>query len=144
MHALQHLGEALVGLSPARLEMLELPEQLLEALEDARRMNQHEARRRQMQFIGRLMREIDPAPIEAQLARWREPGNAEKARIAAAERWRARLLAEADALDELCRQVPRADRSQLSALAMRAAEERAHGSPPHAYRELFRVLNTLL
>jgi ribosome-associated protein len=144
MHALQHLGETLVGLSAARLEMLGLPEQLLEALEDVRRMNQHEARRRQMQFIGRLMRDIDPAPIEAKLARWREPANAEKARTAAAERWRSRLLAEAGALDELCRQVPQADRRQLSALATRAADERAHGTPPHAYRELFRVLNGLL
>jgi len=97
-----------------------------------------------MQFIGRLMREIDPAPIEAQLARWREPGNAEKARIAAAERWRSRLLVEAGALEELCRQVPRADRRQLSVLATRAADERAHGTRPHAYRELFRVLNALL
>ena len=90
------------------------------------------------------MREVDPAPIEAQLARWREPGNAEKARVAAAERWREQLLSNACALDELCAQWPVADRAKLAALIARAAEEHAHGSPPHAYRALFRALNALL
>jgi len=144
MHALQQLGEALVGLSSVRLQALELPDKLFEAVSEAQRLTQREARRRQLQFIGRLMREVDPAPIEAQLARWREPGNAEKARVAAAERWRERVLHEVGALDRLCEQVPRADRTRLAALVARTTEERAHGSPPHAYRELFRELNALL
>jgi ribosome-associated protein len=144
MRALQDLGETLVSLGPARLDALALPQKLAEAIAEARRLTQREARRRQLQFIGRLMREVDPAPIEAQLARWREPGNAEKARVAAAERWREQLLSNAGALDELCAQWPNAERAKLAALVARATEEHAHGSPPHAYRALFRALNTLL
>jgi ribosome-associated protein len=144
MHALQDLGEALVGLSSTRLRALALPEKLAEAVSEAQRLTQREARRRQLQYIGRLMREVDPAPIEGQLKRWREPGSADKARVLAAERWRERLLSEAGALDRLCVQVPRANRHRLAALVTRAAGERARGSPPHAHRALFRELNALL
>src|SRR5262249_55931118 len=120
MHALQQLGEALVGLSSARLQALALPDKLFEAVSEAQRLTQREARRRQLQFMGRLMGGVDPGPIEAQLARWREPGNADKARVAAAERWRERLLDEVGALDRLCEQVPRADRPRLETLIARA------------------------
>ncbi|MEO8739044.1 MAG: ribosome biogenesis factor YjgA [Casimicrobiaceae bacterium] len=144
MIELQDLGEVLSQLSPARLAALALPERLVDAIGIARRLNRREARRRQMQYVGRLMRDIDPAPIEAQLAQWSAAPNAEKVRIAAVERWRARLLEGPVALDELCATAPRADRSRLSALVARSHEERARGSPPHAYRELFRELNALL
>ena len=144
MLALQDLGEALVALSPTRLAALLLPERLADAVAAARHLSRREARRRQLQYIGRLMREVDPAPIEAQLARWAVAPHVEKVRIAAVERWRQRLLAEASALDELCAESPRADRARLAALAARAAAEHTRGAPPHAYRELFRELNTLL
>ncbi len=144
MLALQDLGEALTELNPARLAALALPERLAEAIATARKLTRHEARRRQMQFVGKLMREIDPSPIQAQLEQWAVAPNAEKARIAAVERWRARLLDEAAALDQLCAQSQSADRPRLTALIARAADERARGSPPHAYRELFRELNSLL
>ena len=103
-----------------------------------------EARRRQMQFIGRLMRDVDPLPIQARLEQWAGAPNAEKARLAHVERWRTRLLSDAVALDQLCAAVPHADRARLSALVVRVQGERARAAPPHAYRELFRVLNTLL
>jgi ribosome-associated protein len=144
MLALQDLGETLTGLKPDRLAALELPERLAEAIAIARKLTRHEARRRQMQYVGRLMRDIDPAPIEAQLANWAVAPNAEKARIADVERWRKRLLEEPGALEVLGTQFPRADRPRLAALVARAAEERGRGSPPHAYRELFRELNVLL
>src|ERR1700690_1257374 len=67
MLALQDLGEALTELNPARLAALALPERLAEAIATARKLTRHEARRRQMQFVGKLMRGIDPAAIEAQL-----------------------------------------------------------------------------
>ncbi|MCJ7838452.1 MAG: DUF615 domain-containing protein, partial [Burkholderiales bacterium] len=63
MLALQELGEQLVGLNEQQLEIMQLPESLLEAVQEARRLTKHEARRRQMQYIGRLMRDIDAAPI---------------------------------------------------------------------------------
>lgn len=144
MLALQDLGEALIDLNPARLAALPLPERLADAIAAAKHLTRREARRRQLQYIGRLMRDVDPAPIEAQLAQWAVAPHAEKARIAAVERWRERLLAEADALDQLCTESPRADRSRFAALVARAAAERTRGTPPHAYRELFRELNALL
>ena len=144
MHDLQSLGETLVQLSAARLSELGLPERLADAVEQARGIRKHEARRRQMQYIGRLMRDVDPEPIRARLAQWGAAPAAEKARLAAVERWRERLLVDSAALDHLCAAAPHADRARLSALVMRAKGERARAVSPHAYRELFRVLNTLL
>jgi len=68
MHELQRLGAALVELSAAHLERIALPEALAHAVREARRIRSHEGKRRQVQFIGRLMRELDPEPIRAQLA----------------------------------------------------------------------------
>jgi ribosome-associated protein len=144
MHDLQSLGETLVQLSAPRLSELGLPERLADAIEQARAISKHEARRRQMQYIGRLMRDVDPDPIRARLAQWGAAPAAEKARLTAVERWRERLLSDAVALDQLCAAVPHADRARLSALVVRVQGERARAAPPHAYRELFRVLNTLL
>ncbi|HTS23794.1 MAG TPA: ribosome biogenesis factor YjgA [Casimicrobiaceae bacterium] len=143
MGALQSLGEALLELSPARRAELGLPERLLDALEAAGRITRHEARRRQLQFIGRLMRDVDPAPIRERLAQWAAAPNAEKARLHAVERWRERLLAERDALDGLCAEQPTADRDRLAALIEAAHAERARAQPPRAYRELYRALNRL-
>jgi ribosome-associated protein len=144
MHELQTLGETLVRLSAARLSELGLPERLFDAIEQARAITKHEARRRQMQYIGRLMRDVDPDPIRSRLAQWGDAPAAEKARLATVERWRERLLAEPAALDQLCAAVPHADRARLSTLVARVQAERARAAPPHAYRELFRALNTLL
>jgi ribosome-associated protein len=144
MHDLQSLGETLVRLSAPRLSELGLPERLFDAIEQARAITKHEARRRQMQYIGRLMRDVDPDPIRSRLAQWGTAPAAEKARLAAVERWRERLLTDAAALDQLCVAVPHAERAHLSALVARVHGERARAAPPHAYRELFRALNKLL
>lgn len=63
MHALQDIGEQLVELNSKQLAELDLPEALMDAIVEAKRLRKHEARRRQMQFIGKLMREVDTAPI---------------------------------------------------------------------------------
>jgi ribosome-associated protein len=144
MNALQALGEALLDVAPARRAELDLPERLIEALDAAQRITGREARRRQLQFIGRLMRDIDAAPIRTRLAQWADAPNAEKARLHALERWRERLLADDDALDRLCAERPAADRALLAALVDAVRAERAHGQPPRAYRELFRALTALL
>ena len=68
MHALQELGEELVALQPARLRSLALPESLLEAIEQAQRISSREGRRRQLQLIGKLMRQVDADPIRDALA----------------------------------------------------------------------------
>ena len=73
MTALQRLGEELVELSPDQLARLALPEDLREAVLECRRLTRHEAIRRQMQYIGKLMRDLDAAPIASQLAQMQAP-----------------------------------------------------------------------
>src|SRR5271166_3037443 len=116
MSALQALGEALLRVGPARRAELALPERLRDALDAAQRITQREARRRQLQFIGRLMREVDAAPIRARLAQWADAPNAEKARLHAVERWRERLLSAPASLEALCAEQPHADRARFAAL----------------------------
>ena len=144
MDELQALGEALVRVDPRRLTDLDLPERLLDAIGETRRITQHEARRRQLQFIGRLMREVDASSIRARLAEWNDAPNREKARLHAIERWRERLLVESGALRALCAEHPSADRSALAALIDSVHRERMRGAAPRAYRELFRALDTVL
>jgi ribosome-associated protein len=143
MAALQALGEALLAVGPGRRAELDLPERLSEALDATQRITQREARRRQLQFIGRLMRDIDAAPIRARLAQWADAPNAEKARLHALERWRERLLSETGALEELCAERPAAERPRLALLVESVHAERAQDKPPRAYRELFRALDAL-
>jgi ribosome-associated protein len=144
MEALQALGERLVELDSARLASLGLPERLVDAVALARRTTRHEARRRQMQFIGRLMRDIDPAPLEAAFERWAQGPAEERARFAALERWRTRLLDEAGAFDAFVVEHPATDRKALQEMIAAAREERARGGPPHRQRALFRLLKTLV
>jgi ribosome-associated protein len=140
MHELQKLGAALVQLSAAHLERISLPEDLARAVRDARRIRSHEAKRRQVQFIGRLMRELDPEPIRAQLAVV-EGGSAQaRASHQRVEHWRARLMEDEDALTQFARECAGADLQQLRALLRNARKEQAEGKPPRAYRELFRII----
>ncbi len=140
MHALQGLGEQLVTLDPARLRSLSLPERLVDAVLLARTITRHEARRRQMQFIGRLMRDVDPLPLEAALKRWHAGPAEERARFAALEHWRTRLLDEAGALEAFMAAHPEADRQEIDALVVAARAERMRGGPPHRQRALFRAV----
>jgi ribosome-associated protein len=144
MHALQALGEALVDLAPAQLEGLELPEALADAIADARRIATFEGRRRQMQFIGRLMRNIDPEPIAQRLALLRQGRERDHGLQHEIERWRARLLAEDEALTQLAAAHPGIDSRQLHTLVRNARREAARGQPPKASRALFRALRSLL
>lgn len=140
MHARQRLGEALVELTPAQLSGLDLPEQLRDAIAEARRVPTFEGRRRQMQYIGRLMREVDPAPIERYLALLRNERSRDNARHHEVERWRQRLLESDEALTELARLHPGLDTQQLHTLARNARREMAAGAPPRSSRALFRML----
>ena len=140
MEALQDLGTTLVGLPPGRLAKLDLPERLVDAIGLARGITKHEARRRQMQYVGRLMRDVDPAPIRAALERWESVPRAEKARFASLERWRERLLDEAGAIEAFMAAHPAADRSVLERAIGAALAERSRGGPPHAFRALFRAI----
>ncbi len=143
MHALQDMGAALVELSPERLGRIEMPEDLRSAIREAQRLTRHEARRRQMQYIGRLMRDADPAPIRQALDALNGASAVETARQHRLERLRERLLEDEAVLTEIGAAHPGADITRLKQLRRGALHEREAGKPPKQYRELFRTLREL-
>jgi ribosome-associated protein len=143
MLELQSLGAALAALPDSQLAGLQMPEDLREALLEAKRIRSHEAKRRQMQYIGRLMREVDPEPIRAQLAALEGSSAQAAAAHRRLEAWRARLLEDDAALTDFAGEHPGADLQQIRALIRNAREEQKQSRPPRAYRELFRVLKSL-
>ncbi len=140
MQALQDLGETLARLSVEQLARLDLPQGLNEALLDAKRIRQHEAHRRQLQYIGRLMRSQDATAIAARLADLQGESDASKAQFHALERWRSRLLEDEASLAEWLDLHPGSDIQLLRQLIRNARREHAEGLPPKASRALFRLL----
>ncbi len=140
MHGLQELGEELAGLSVERLRSLDLPDRLLEALLAIKSIKAHGAVRRQQQFIGKLMRDVDPAPLRAQLDIW--AGNSREAVVRShlAEHWRERLLADDDAFTALLAEFPATDIPTMRTLIRNARKERGDNRPPRNFRELYRLL----
>ena len=144
MLALQDLGAELVELPENHLAALDLPEKLRDAIELARRITSHGAQKRQRQYIGRLMRDVDAEPIRALLERLRGTDRVSKAHFQESERWRDRLIAEGDtALAEFLERRPEADRQHLRRLMREAVEEAARGRQPRHARELFRYIHSL-
>jgi ribosome-associated protein len=147
MHALQDLGVALVELDPQRLSALArdaaLPDRLVDAAAAARSITAHGGRKRALQYVGKLMRSVDPEPIRRQLDAWARGHDIDTARAHALERWRERLLADPSALDALAVLHPTLDRPRFRALIARAKADRDGARPPHAYRELYRELKAL-
>jgi ribosome-associated protein len=143
MHALQDLGAALVKLNNQKLAQLNLPEELAGAVTEAKRLKKHEAIRRQMQYIGRLMRGVDAEPIAAQLAAWNGDSVEETARMHQLERWRERLLAHDDALTEFAAEHAGIDTQALRTLIRNARKEAELGKPPRNSRALFRALREI-
>jgi ribosome-associated protein len=142
---LQKLGEQLVGLSPAQLQGMPLSAELAEAIKLAQRISERAGRRRQLQLIGKLMRQEDAEPIREALARLEHKSAAAIAEHHQAERWRERLLGEGDAaVTEFVAQYPAVDRQQLRQLIRRAQQEQAGNKPPRSARELFRLVRGLL
>lgn len=144
MAALRDLGASLLDLPQASVDALPLGEKLAGALRDARRITSHEARRRQVQYIGKLMREVDPAPIRAALAAAAGQSASARARQRQIEQWRERLVADDAALTEFAGEHPAADLQVLRTLIRNARREIAGTHPPRAQRELFRVVRELL
>lgn len=138
--ALQSLGEALAELPSDALEPLGLPDRLLHALEELRRITSHEARRRQRQFIGRLMRNVDPAPLQALLESRARPSREAARLFRIAEQWRDRLVAEgAAAVSAFVIACPGVDATELGE-AVEAARAGRSGAP----KRLFRMIKALV
>jgi ribosome-associated protein len=144
MHELQALGERLVTLNASQLDEVGLPLQLRTAVDDAKRFTGHEARRRQMQYIGRLMRDVDPETIRDKLRIWEGVSHEHTARHHRVERWRERLMQDDGALGELAKEQPGLDMQRLRSLVRSARDELTAGRPPRSHRELFRFLRESL
>ncbi|MDR1708452.1 MAG: DUF615 domain-containing protein [Candidatus Accumulibacter sp.] len=141
MEELQELGQALAALPAERREKIDLPEELTEAIEAYRRMTrQNEARRRQMQYIGRLMRGVDAEPIRAALAEARGESAAGAARQRRLERLRDALLADESALTQIAALYPAIDLQALATLRRAALKEQQETRPPRHYRAIYRLL----
>ncbi|MGQ0544950.1 MAG: ribosome biogenesis factor YjgA [Betaproteobacteria bacterium] len=143
MHELQALGAALVDLPESQVGEMALEPRLEEAVLEAKRIKSHEAKRRQLQYIGRLMREIDAEPIRARLAAVEGHSAQEGARHRRLEAWRERLLADDAALTEFASQYPSTDIQAVRTLIRNTRKEQKEGKPPRAYRELFRLLKAI-
>lgn len=144
--ALQLVGEELVRLSPETLRKFELPENLLEAILDAKRINpnKHGGMSRQMQYIGRLMRQVDAAPIVEKLDAMKAPSQKDTALHHLAEQWRTRLLADQTTVgafkNDIMPDAEPADIEALAALVANASDECLKRAPPKFFRQLYKFL----
>lgn len=144
MHELQEMGEELAALSADQIASLGLPDNLRDALLEVKRITQWSAIRRQKQYVGRLMREVDTAPIREQLEALKGLSVRHTAKLHAAERWRERLLEDDAALAEFLSRYADTDSQHLRTLIRNARRETKEGKPPKSYRELFRAVRDIL
>jgi ribosome-associated protein len=141
--AQQALGVRLTELPKDRLLKLNLPDDVTQAILDTKKITANGAIRRHRQYLGRLMREIDTAPITEQLARWDGKHTAENAYFHGLERWRDRLITDNNALSEFIALHPSTDSQQLRTLIRNAQKELASNKPPKSSREIFKVLRDI-
>ena len=143
MLALQDMGEELVTLSVDSIKKLDLPEQLLSAVLEAKRIptSKHGGFKRQMQYIGRVMRNVDAAPIAEQLEAMKAPNKKQTALHHLAERWRERLLEDVTAIGGFLNEFPEADRAELEQHIRATKDERAKSRPPRHFRLLYQALH---
>lgn len=142
--AAQAIGRQLVDLPKDKLKKLPLEEALLDAIAEAKRITSNGAIRRQIQYIGRLMRDIDLAPIVEQLQKWEGKHQEENARFHHMERWRTRLLEDVKALELFIAEFPGTDVQQMRTLIRNAQKEAAANKPPKSSRELFKMIREVM
>ncbi|SNS02296.1 ribosome-associated protein [Methylobacillus rhizosphaerae] len=141
--AVQAIGVTLVGLPKDKLAKLDLPEALQDAVNEAKRITSNGALRRQMQYLGRLMRDIDTTPIVDQLQRWEGTHHEENARFHRLEQWRTRLIADESSLAEFIKEYPHTEVQQIRNLIRNARREQDAAKPPKSSRELFKLLRSI-
>lgn len=141
---LKQLGEKLVNLTKANLTKVPLDDSLKDAIELAQRL-QKEARRRQLQYIGKLLRSINAEPIREALEKIENKHNQQQAMLHKLEILRDELVTKGDAaLTDLLNEHPSADRQQLRNLIRAAQKEKEQNKPSKAYREIYQILKTLI
>jgi ribosome-associated protein len=144
MLSLQAIGAELIELNEVQLQSLDLPDELAAAIQEMRRTKGHEGKRRQLQYIGRIMRQVNGEAIAAKLDRLRQPARQEVTRLHKAERWRERLLKDSDSFAAFAELRPEADLAPLRKLVKETLDERAKSAPPRAYRQLYRAISEWL
>lgn len=144
MEELQVLGEELVALPADHVKRIDIPDGLRQAVAEAQRMTRHdEARRRQLQYIGKLMRGIETEPIRTALAAVRGESADATARLHKLEKLRSDFLADEQTLQQIMRSYPQADPQHLRALRRAALREQEQNKPPRSFRALFQQLKEL-
>lgn len=141
---LQKIGKELVELPAEQLARMGLPEELLEAVMACKPITKHEGRRRQMQYIGRIMRNVDPAPIITALEQIKAPSKRQTALFHVAEKWRDDLIADPDAAAHFASEFRDVDTAKLRRLIDSARSEKSTGRAPKHARELFHFVNDLV
>jgi ribosome-associated protein len=144
MHELRDLGKELTELGKDQLAQLDIPENLRDAIREMKNINKFGAIKRQMQYIGKLMRDVDTAPILAKLDAWKGKSQHHIAYMHQLERWRDRLMENDATLTELLAAHPEADAQRLRTLIRNAQKEMEAGKPPKNYREIFQVLREII
>lgn len=145
MTALQVLGAEIEALPRERFKRVPLPEHVQEALAEARRITDHEGKRRQMQYVGKVMRSLDDAEIAAirrTLETFKGASRAETTRLHLIERWRDRLVADDGAMTAYCADYPDTDVQTLRTLVRNARREAQQQKPPRAAREIFQLVKS--
>ena len=143
MHELRDLGAELVELSVGQLKRINLPENIFDAVRECQKITAHGARRRQIQYLGKLMRSVDDEPIRAGLALLRGESSAETARLHRLERLRAKLLEDESTLSDIAALWPAVDLQHLRQLRRNALKEQELSKPPKNFRAIFQVLQEL-
>jgi len=142
MQDLQELGEAVAALPVDRLDKLKIDERLRDAIDELRRTRSFEGKRRQLQYIGKLMKHEDPAPLREAVASYRVGSASDTLALHQAEYWRDQLLAGDDALASWIKDYPATDIQQMRSLVRSARKEKLEPGERHgrAYRDLFRMI----
>lgn len=147
MTALQDIGAELESLPKDRLARVPMPEALADAIHAARKITSHEGKRRQMQFVGKVMCGLDDdeiATIRAALEGFKGTSKAETARMHLIERWRELLLADDDALTKFLGEHPSVDVQSVRNIIRNARKEKELAKPPKYFRELFQAIKSAL
>ncbi|MBP6242521.1 MAG: DUF615 domain-containing protein [Hydromonas sp.] len=144
MLELQDLGEELVALSKDALKKTPMSDELREAIKEYQRIPTHGAHRRQMQYIGKIMRNEDTAPIIEKLKQLKGSSTAATALLHRIERYRTEMIANDAAITQFLADFPAVDAQPLRALVRNARKEAEQVKPPKAYRELFQLIKTAL
>ena len=143
---LQKLGEQLIDAPRDRVKRVAMPDEVKDAILMCQTITNHEGRRRQLQYVGKMMRTLDEeevAVIQRTIESWKGASKAETAALHALERRRDKLLADDKALTVLLEEHPELDVQQLRTLIRNARKEQAENKPPKAYREIFQILKDL-